>query len=144
MYNMIPFTDRRNIALRDPFQDSFLRAFFGADLGADRALRVDIRDEGDRYVVSADVPGFKKEELHADVRDSVLTITAQKEQTEEKKEEGRYLCRERRYGKATRAFALDGIREDAITARFENGVLTLELPKVQEPEKEAVRTIQIA
>ena len=150
MYNMIPFTTRRNLVHGNPFSDGFIRAFFGdnpADclLGAERAMQVDVRDEGDRYVVQADVPGFHKDELHADVRDGVLTITAERKQTEEKQEEqGRYLYRERRYGKASRSFNLENIREEDITAEVNDGVLTLSLPKVQEPEKESVRTIAIA
>lgn len=144
MYNMIPYAMRHDTVAGD-----LARAFFGGDfasgfLGAERSMQVDVRDEGDRYVVQADVPGFAKEELHADVKDGVLTITAERKQSEEARDDkGKYLYRERRYGKASRSFNLDGIREEAITARFENGVLTLDLPKVQEAEKDAVRTIAI-
>ena len=146
MDNMIPFATRRSLAHRDPFFCTFFdNDMTNALLGADRYMQVDVRDEGDHYVVNADVPGFTKEELHADVKDGVLTITAEKNRTEEKQEDqGRYIYRERRYGKAIRSFNLDGIREDDITAEFHDGVLTLNLPKEQESEKDASRSIMIA
>ena len=93
------------------------------------AFRTDIPDLGSYYLLEADLPGFDKGDIDLHLQDGVLTITAKHQDTTEKKEEGKYLCRERRYGSYQRSFDVTGIQEDAITAAYDNGVLTLNMPK---------------
>ena len=121
MYSMIPF-GRMNTSWNDLFDD-FERRMFPADRGELPAFRTDIRDEGDHFLLEADLPGFRKEDI---------------EEQEEKKE-GKYLCRERRMGSCARAFDVSGIREEDITAAFEDGVLKLTLPKQGEPVPQSRR-----
>ena len=93
------------------------------------AFRTDIRDAGDHYLLEADLPGFQKGDIDLHLEDGVLTITAKHQETAENKQEGKYICRERRVGSYARSFDMSGIQEDAISASYENGVLTLILPK---------------
>ena len=154
MFSMVPVRTNRHVAVRNnenyfnPFSEDFFRAFFGDDfangmLSAERPLKVDIRDEGDRYLLEADMPGVSRENVHVDVNDGVMTISAEVNESKESTDNGRYVYRERRYGRTSRAFNLDGIREEDITAEFKDGVLRLNLPKVEAQPKLAGRTIEI-
>lgn len=69
----------------------------------------------------------------------MLTITARHQEEHEEKKEGKYLCRERRAGSCARAFDVSGIREEDITAAFEDGVLKLTLPKQGDPVPQSRR-----
>ena len=128
MFGMIPF-DRRDDNLFDLF-DNFEKKFFGNTNASLPAFRTDIRDQGDKFLLEAELPGFQKEDIDLHVQDGVLTITAKHDETRENKDEsGKYVCRERRTGSYARSFDVSGIREDGIGASYENGVLKLTLPK---------------
>lgn len=136
MYSMLPFGHRAN-SLNNLF-DEFERSFFPAESRQMPGFRTDIRDEGDHYLLEAELPGFRKEDIDLDLKDGVLTISAHHDETvEDKGENGRYVCRERRIGSFARSFDVSGIREDAIGAAYENGVLKLTLPKLGEPEPQS-------
>ena len=100
--------------------------------------------EGDadgKYVLEAELPGFNKEDIQLDVKDGILTITAQHTENEdEKNDKGEYIRRERRYGSFRRSFDVTGIDENAITASYKDGVLELTLPKAQQvlPESKKI------
>ena len=139
MFGMIPF-DRRDSSLFDML-DNFERNFFGTSSNTASSFRTDIRDEGDKFVLEAELPGFKKEDIKLDLKDGILTISAQHtEENEEKKNS--YIRRERRYGSFSRSFDVSGIQEDHITAAYNNGVLELTLPKAQ-PVVPAARQIDM-
>ncbi|MCI8422071.1 MAG: Hsp20/alpha crystallin family protein [Lawsonibacter sp.] len=128
---MIPYnTARSSSSLMDLF-DEFERSVFGANGRRTPAFSTDIRDEGDHYLLEAELPGFQKEDIDLDVKDGVLTISAS-HQTDSEEKQGSYLCRERRSGMFSRSFSLEGIQEEGITAAYNNGVLELKLPKRQE------------
>ena len=127
---MIPYTNRNSSSLMDLF-DEFERSVFGENGRRLPAFSTDIRDEGDHYLLEAELPGFRKEDIDLDVKDGFLTISASREESGETKQGG-YLCRERRSGSFSRSFNLDGIQEDGITASYNDGVLELTLPKRQE------------
>ena len=129
MYAMTPF-GKRDYDLFDMFDD-FGRGFF-APAENSRHIRTDIRDDGDRFVLEAELPGFKKEDINIDLTDEMLTLSAEhKAETDEKDKEGRYIRRERSYGSYKRSFDLSGIDASAVTAEYKNGILTLDLPKKQ-------------
>jgi len=132
---MLPF-DRSDNNVFDTF-DNFTRDFFRKSNTDLPAFRTDIRDTGDSYLLEADLPGFRKEDISLDLKDGILTITAVHEQSEEKKAgEGGYIRRERRYGSFSRSFDVTGIEESAITASYQNGVLAVTLPKAKPAEPE--------
>ncbi len=98
----------------------------------------DVTDEGDSFKLVADLPGFQKEDIHINLEDNVLTISA--EHSEEQKEEkckGKYIYKERTFGSYKRSFHVEEIDQDNIDASYENGVLTLNLPKKPAPEKQS-------
>ena len=140
MFGMIPF-ERHENNMFDLF-DNFERSFFG-NSNSLTAFRTDIRDEGDKFVLEAELPGFKKEEIKLDLKDNILTVSAEHtENSDEKDKKGNYIRRERKYGSFARSFDVSGIREDGITAAYHDGVLELELPKAT-PTIPAARQIEI-
>lgn len=137
MYSLLPFGRYTNNSL-DSLFDDFERSFFPVDRSQMPAFRTDIKDEGDHFLLEADLPGFRKEDIDLHLQDGLLTITAKHDETSENKDEnGKYVCRERRVGSFTRSFNVSGIQEDAISASYENGVLKLTLPKQGEPEPQS-------
>lgn len=128
MYTMIPFTHMSR-SFNDLFDEMERSMFPTQQQGRLPAFRTDIRDAGDHYLLEADLPGFQKGDIDLHLEDGVLTITAKHQETAENKQEGKYICRERRVGSYARSFDMSGIQEDAISAAYENGVLTLKLPK---------------
>lgn len=130
MFDLIPFEHRNNDLFR--YLNQMEHSFF--DGNADVApCKTDIVDEGSRYVLKADLPGFKKEDVHLEIEDDRLTISA--EHSEESKEESKkenFIRQERRYGAMSRSFDISGIDASHIGAKFENGVLEVDLPKKQE------------
>ena len=131
MYSMLPFGRSRSL---DNFFDDFERSFFPENRRLP-AFRTDIRDEGDHYLLQAELPGFQKEDIDLNLKDNVLTISAKHEEnTENKDKDGRYVCRERRYDTFQRSFDVSGIQEDGISASYDNGILQLTLPKEQQAE----------
>lgn len=127
---MIPYTRSNNASLMDLF-DEFERSVFGENGRRIPAFSTDIKDEGDHYLLQAELPGVQKEDIDLDVKDGVLTITASHQQSSQQTQDN-YVCRERRTGSFTRSFNLEGIQEEGITAAYRDGVLELVLPKRQE------------
>ncbi|MCF0123470.1 MAG: Hsp20/alpha crystallin family protein [Ruminiclostridium sp.] len=137
MFGMLPFS-RNDDTLFDLFD-----TFFPTAAPAAPAFRTDIRDQGDKFLLEAELPGFDKEEIQLDLKDNILTIRAQhKSEAEQKDENGTWLRRERRMGSFSRTFDVSGIDEDGITAAYQNGILALTLPK-QQPVVPAARQIAI-
>ena len=124
---------RHNDLMADPFRamDELEKNFFG-NVSAN-SFRTDIRDTGDAFVLEADLPGFGKEDIHIDLDDNYVTIQAERHSDYEKKDKkGDYVCCERSYGSFARSFDTTGIDTGAMKAAFENGVLTLTMPKLKE------------
>lgn len=116
----------------DPFKE--LRAWqknFFNDEGA-ATIKTDIKDTGDSYVIDAELPGYTKEEINVDVNDDILTISAEKHTENEEENKNGYIRRERYYGSVSRSFNISEVEASQITAKHENGVLTLTLPKKKE------------
>ena len=129
MYAMTPF-EKRNYDLFDMFDD-FGRGFFTPSEERHH-IRTDIRDEGDKFIMEAELPGFKKEDISIDLTDEMLTLSAEhKTESDEKDKNGKYIRRERSYGSYKRSFDLSGIDSAAVTAEYKSGILTLTLPKKQ-------------
>lgn len=140
MFGMIPF-ERHENNLFDAF-DNFERNFFGGTPAA-TTFRTDIRDEGDKFVLEAELPGFRKEDIQLHLKDGILTVAAQRTaSSEEKDAKGNYIRRERRFGSFARSFDVAGIDEESISAAYQDGILELTLPKAK-PAAPAVRQITI-
>ena len=130
MFGLIPYTNamtRRNYM--SDFTNDFFRNFF--ENGTPAGFRVDVKDEGDRYLMDAELPGVRKEDVKVTIENGVLTISANTNHESEQKN-GNYVYRERRTGSMQRAFSLEGVNEDNISGEYKDGVLRLTLPKLTE------------
>ena len=133
--------------LFDDFGDVFeFSPAFRKQVAAARNISSDIKELADGYQIEMELPGFSKEEVKAQLKDGYLTITAEHnaENKEENNEEGqkkeavKYIRRERYYGKCQRSFFVGkNVTEEDINAKFENGILTMYVPKeVKKPQVE--------
>ena len=122
-----------------PF-DEFFRPFPMGE--AERPMHVDVLEENDKFVLEAELPGVKKEDIVLEINNDALSISTSVNEEKEEKHEG-YICRERRKGTMARRFSLEGIDIDGISASYENGILTVLLPKLEEKKSE-MRRIEIA
>lgn len=142
MFDLIPFgRNERNLF---QYLDNMEKNLFdGLDSRVSR-FRTDILDKGDRYVLEAELPGFKKEDIQLDLEGDILTIRAEHtEEKEDKDEKKQYVRRERRYGSFSRSFDVSGIQTEQIAASYENGVLKLDLPKAAPVPAPSSRRIDI-
>ena len=119
MFELRPFERRNNhVAAYDPW-DQMERAFFG-DGSWGRGLsefKTDIQDKGDSYLLEADLPGFKKEDIHVDVDGDTMTIRAERHsEHEDQDKKGNYVRCERSYGSYQRAFDISGVEVANISA----------------------------
>jgi len=124
----------------NPFNDfdALERAFFSDNSIGE--FKTDIQDNGKEYVLEADLPGFKKEDIHVDLEKNNLTISAERHSDfEEKDKKGNYVRCERSYGSYQRSFDTTGIDTAGIKAAYQNGVLKLTLPKKTEEQPTAKR-----
>jgi HSP20 family protein len=102
------------------------------------APSIDVLDQGDAFVVRASLPGVRPEDVRIEARDNQVTLSGQARE-EQNVEQANYVLRERRFGQFSRTFTLPtDVNPDAAEASYENGILTLRLPKT-----EAARTRQI-
>ena len=127
--------------LFDDFGDVFeFSPAFRKQVAATGNISSDIKELADGYQIEMELPGFAKEEVKAQLKDGYLTITAEHsaENKEEKKEAVKYIRRERYYGKCQRSFFVGkNVTEEDINAKFENGILTMYVPKeVKKPQVE--------
>lgn len=108
-------------------------------------MKTDVKETEDAYQVAVELPGFDKSEISAELRDGYLTITASKGlDKEEQDKEGRYIHRERYAGAMQRSFYVGGtVRQEDIRAKYESGVLKLEVPKRDAKAVEQSRYIAI-
>ncbi|MBQ2701234.1 MAG: Hsp20/alpha crystallin family protein [Clostridia bacterium] len=137
MYTLVPFNRRHDLgrAMENSlFDDRFFRSFFNmSDWMGSAGFRVDVRETENAYILEAELPGVKQENISVSLDQDVLTIAADLN-TEKQEEKSNYLYSERRAGHMERRFNLEAIDQEHVTARFENGVLLVALPK-EKPEK---------
>ncbi|MBQ9807966.1 MAG: Hsp20/alpha crystallin family protein [Ruminococcus sp.] len=139
MYGLTPFG--RNYDLFNLFNDMD-KDFFGGSMPMN-SCRTDIRDEGEKYVMESELPGFEKEDIKLDINGSYLVISAEHNASnDEKDDKGNYIRRERSYGSYKRSFDISDVDADQISAEYRNGILTLDLPK-KKPETPASRRLEI-
>ena len=143
MFELIPF-DRtiRHMTNFDPFRelDNMERSFFGNG-SVVSAFRTDVSDTGDAFKLEAELPGFSKDDIKIDIENDCLTISAERKFDDEDKKKN-FVKRERFYGSYSRSFDVIGIDTDAIEASYNDGVLTLTMPK-KKAEVPASRRLEI-
>lgn len=147
MFDIVPFARRSSeiqnyknlFDFESVFENFFNDRFFPALYKNSAQMKVDVKENENEYVLEAELPGIKKEDLNLQIDDDRLTISVQKnEQTDEEKDN--YIRRERSYSAMTRSFGIANVDADNVNAKYENGVLSVKLPK--KPQK-AIKGKQI-
>ena len=138
-------------SLFDDWMDFPFRGF-GTDVekklygkNAARVMKTDLKEHEDGYELSVDLPGFKKDQIQLQLSNGYLTVSADKSiEEEDKDKKGRLVHQERFSGSMSRSYYVgENLEEEDIKARFENGVLTLDFPKVEQKKLPERKTIQI-
>lgn len=137
MNNMIK---NDNYGILDPLFDEL---FFG-NKNKHEVMKTDIKDEGDHYLMKIDLPEVKKENIKLSLEDGYLIVSAKFDYNNEDKEKNNYIRRERHYGNCSRSYYLgDDVTEEDIKAKLQDGVLTLNVKKVDPKAKETKKFISI-
>ncbi len=147
MFEMVPWRRNNNGVQRrgDLFED-MINSFFGNDFLVPTKVfgnnfLVELKETDTEYTITADLPGVDKENINLSYDNGYLTIGAKRENVVEDKKEN-YVRQERSYGEFRRCFYMNNIDDSAIEAKFNNGVLSIKVPKLQE-EKKSGRQIDI-
>ena len=127
----------------DEFEKRMFREPFAPyNVASNKSIfKTDIKEEEGKFVLEADLPGFKKEDIKLDVDNDILTISAERHSEHEDKDKaGNYIRCERSYGSYSRSFDVSAINSEKIVASYDNGVLTLDMPKKEEliPKKHSI------
>ena len=132
------------------FSDPVEKRFFGKKnplygKHAKNLMKTDVRETKDSYEVDVDLPGFKKDEINAQLDNGYLTISAAKGlDKDEKDKKGKYIRKERYAGAMSRSFYVgEGITQEDIKAKYEDGILRLSVPKKEAKAVENKKYIAI-
>ena len=137
MNNMIK---NDNYGILDPLFDEL----FIGNKNKHEVMKTDIKDEGDHYLMKIDLPEVKKENIKLSLEDGYLIVSAKFDYNNEDKEKNNYIRRERHYGNCSRSYYLgEDVTEEDIKAKLQDGVLTLNVKKVDPKAKETKKFISI-
>ena len=106
-------------------------------------MKTDVHELKDSYEMNVDLPGFKKENIHVDFKEGYLTVRAEKGLEKEEKKEKKVIRSERYVGSMSRSFYVGEIEPESINCKYEDGVLTLEFPKENQPKLPETHSITI-
>ena len=142
---LVPRNNNLGFSLFDNMFDDMFRDPFFTSSNTTKLMKTDIQEKDDKYILDMDLPGYDKEDIKAQLKDGYLTITAQKNTSNEDKDEmGNYIRREIYCGKCSRSFYVgDSIKEEDIKANFNNGILQLSFPKEVARKDEGTKYITI-
>lgn len=146
MFGLVPYRRKANdlavgkdiFDMENLFEDFWNWPFTTGFFAPPHPIKADIKETDKEYIIEADLPGVKKEDIRLELRDDVLTIGVEhNEQIDEKSEN--YIRKERRYGSYCRSFSVDGVKRENIKAKYNDGVLTVHLPKAEEQKPKTHR-----
>lgn len=128
-----PFTDLTRLEpmwdVNDILSRFMLRPQFRAGMEMEPEIRMDVKEAGNSYLLTAEIPGVKKEDIHVSVEGNRVSISAELKHEKESGEGERWIRSERVFGMASRTFTLpEDIDQGKVTAKYANGVLELTLP----------------
>ena len=122
----------------DDFDRDFFRGFGNIDRAlygkhAQRMMKTDVKETDEGYEVDVELPGFKKDEVHVDLKNGYLTISAEKGlDKDESDKKGKYIRQERYAGACSRSFYVgEDVEPSEISGKFEDGILKLSIPKAE-------------
>ena len=111
---------------------------------AKNLMKTDVRETEDTYEVDIDLPGFKKDEIKVDLKDGYLTVSAAKGlDKDENDKKGRYIRQERYAGACSRSFYVGDMEPEDVSAKYEDGILKLSMPKQAKKELPKSSSISI-
>lgn len=129
------------------FDDLFNDSFFTNPYlnGNSQIMKTDVTEKDGNYLIDVELPGYKKDEIKADLKDGYLTISANKEEEKDEKDKDHKVVRKERYtGSCNRSFYVgDQMTQDDIKANYSDGVLHLSIPKDKEAIEEQPKLITI-
>ncbi|QMS84541.1 Hsp20/alpha crystallin family protein [Candidatus Xianfuyuplasma coldseepsis] len=128
MYRITPYR-RNNPSTRDVF-DLFDDFFNDRKTAYVRDFKIDVKDEKDKYIVEAEVPGLTKKDLNIKYENDRLTISINKEDEKEETEDN-YMHKERYSFRSERSIYLEDVDPKKLSAKMDNGILTIELMKLE-------------
>lgn len=143
MFDLIPFRRRNGNRLaryEDPFNYLWSSFYDLMDMGS-FGFKTDVKETENEYILQAELPGMRKEDINIEIQDNYLTISAKNDEIIEEEKEN-YIRKERRTGSYCRAFNIENVKEDEIKASYKDGILEVRLPK-KEPGKGNKRIIDI-
>ena len=136
-------------SLFDEFFDDFARpakSVVRYNYPANAVMKTDVKEDENGYHLDIELPGYKKDDIKAELKEGYMTITANKaEDKDEKDKKGNYIRRERYQGTSSRSFYVgEEVKEEDIKAKFEDGILKVFVPKIEAvPEVPQSRFIAI-
>jgi HSP20 family protein len=137
MNNLTRFNPFTELTRFDPFLDMddvfgkmMMRPVLREGLEIEPQIKMDVKEADDQYLIKAEIPGVKKDDIHVTVEGNRVSISAEVKKEKEEKEGERVIRSERSYGMATRSFSLaDEVDQSKVQAKYSDGVLELTLPK---------------
>ena len=125
---------RKTSALQGQFKDLYgmMDDFFteNINLSGNTNFKVDVRELEDSYLVEAELPGFKKDEIKISFKNGELTIDAEKrEETEETSKDKNYVHREMKYSSMSRTLYFENVEKEGLKAKLNDGILEVKVPK---------------
>ncbi|MCX8044578.1 MAG: Hsp20/alpha crystallin family protein [Desulfobacterota bacterium] len=122
----------------DDIDRLFNEDFFATPFERTWVPAVDVEEKDGAYIVKADLPGLKKEDIHVELQDGILTLRGERNEKHEEKK-GNYYRLERCHGSFERSFRIpEGVTEKDITAKYHDGVLELKIPVPKDESKKAI------
>ena len=126
----------------DLFDDFFRDDFFNRKENS--LMKTDIKESKNKYTIEVDLPGYEKENINLSLKDGYLTISAKVEKRETEDSEEKFVRRERFFGECSRSFYIgDTLQQEDINAEFKNGILKIEVPKLEEKKEKETKYIEI-
>lgn len=125
------------------FDDAFHNFWGGNELATFDAFKTDVIDQGDKYLLQAELPGFDKSDINIDLKDNLLTISASHKEEKDEEDKNKYIRRERYYSSYSRSFRVNDVEAGDIDASYNNGILEVSFPKKDLTAKEEVKRIEV-
>lgn len=125
------------------FDEAFRNFWGGNELGRHDAFRTDVIDQGENYLLQAELPGFSKEDINIDLKNDLLTISASHKEEKEDENKSKYIRKERYYSSYSRSFRVNNIEAGDIDASYNNGILEVKFPKKDLEAKNTVQKIEV-